>query len=379
MVAAAINVDMGLMSWLGIRPPLQVESPWAPSDVLDRITFAQLFPDIAGGCYPITRAEAMAVPAVAAARHRIVGTLSRLPLTARNAAGDDWTAALGLIRQPDDAEPHVATMTRTLDDLLFDGAAWWLVVSSYSDVSRGRPLPRSIVQVPTSYMECNGGPPRPSDAFLTWCRDTRGVTPLADPGAPGRPWLLYFTGPHGGLLDFGRSAIRAAAAMERAAGRAADNPVPSVELHQVSGAPLTNGQIDEMIARWAAGRRGENGGVAYTNAGIEARMHGAADAQLLVDGRNQSAVDIARLAGIQASAIDAAQKGSSITYANLTERVTDLVNFGLTPYAAAITSRLSMDDVLPQGVSCHFDYSTLYPVPTEPAPAGAQQPQGATP
>lgn len=362
---------MGLLSWLGFGGRnLPVESPWAPDDVLSRITFEQYAaampwltdPALA----PITRAEAMAVPAVAACRHRIVGTLARLPLSARDTAGEDWTRQLGLLTQPDPAEPHTATLARTLDDILFDGCAWWAVVAAYAD---GRPA--SIVQVPVCYMTAGtDGPPRPTDDYVEWLRRARDLVILAHPQHPARPWLLHFAGPHDGLLSFGRSGIRAAAAMERAAGKAADNPVPSVELHQTTNAPMTKSEIQAYIDAWAAARRGHNGGVAWTNSAIEARMHGAAVEQLLIDGRSQSAVDMARLAGIPASAIDAGIKGSSITYQNLADRMTDLINMGLQPYATAITSRLSMGDVLPQGVSCTFDYSELYPVTTDPAPAG---------
>lgn len=365
---------MGFLSWLGLRPPTQIESPWADPDVLTRVTWSELFPEADPDAWPLTRAEALTVPAVAAVRHRIVGTLSRLPLVATK-AGREWTDAVSLLRQPDDGEPHPATMARTLDDLLFDGGAWWLVVSAYNDATgtAGRPRPASVVTVPLDHIAEHDGVYAPSPAFLTWLDKARGLVPLADPAAPARPWLIYFTGPHPGLLFLGRVSIRTGARIERAAGRAADNPVPAVELHQTTDSPLERADIDRLINEWSAARRGKNGGVAYTNKAIEAKMHGAADAQLLVDGRNQSAVDVARLAGVPAATIDAGIPGASLTYANLNDRVTDLVNMGLSPYAAAITSRLSMDDVTPHGVSVAFDYSTLYPATTEAAPSAANR------
>lgn len=367
---------MGFFDLFGRQPrrELQVESPWADPDILQRVTWSGLFPDAAESQWaPMTRADAMAVPAVAAARHRIVGTLSRLPLVAVNGdgAGSGWDRALGLIKQPDDAEPQAATMTRTYDDLLFDGDAWWLVVGAYSDAGRIRP--RSVVQVANCHMDRSTNSPNPQ--FMEWLETSRGLKALTHPEHPGRPWLIYFVGPHPGLLTFGRTSIRAASHMERAAGHAADNPVPSVELHQTNDAPMTQGQIDALIGSWAKARRGENGGVAYTNSAIEAKMHGAIEAQLLVDGRNQAAVDVARLAGIPASSIDAGIPGTAITYANLTDRVTDLVNMGLQNYAVSVTGRLSLDDIVPHGVKVKLDYSELFPATpsTQPAPAGANE------
>lgn len=336
---------------------------------MSQVIGADVFPKGAPIDPVLTRDAAMCVPAVAAARHRIVGTLSRLPLTAASVrAGEGWDRQLGLISQPDPGEPHTATLRRTLDDLLFDGRAWWAVTATYADG-----MPRDAVHVPIGEIDENG---RPSLRFVEWLYKRRGMQIARHPSLPGAAWLLYFPGPHDGLLTFGQHSIRAASAMERAAGRAAANPVPSIELHQTTGANLSPEARRELIEGWVAARRGDNGGVAYTSPTVEVKTHGQADAQLLVDGRNQSAVDVARLAGIPASSIDAGIPGASITYANLNERTTDLVNMGLQPYASAITSRLSMDDVLPQGVSVRFDYAELYPAsPTEPAAPAAGNPQ----
>lgn len=362
----------------------QIASPWADNSHLGRVLVGELWPgadagDLAG-LSRISRAEAMTVPAVAAARNRIVGTLSRLPLIATGTDGSPWTRALNLVTQPDEAEQHNATMARTLDDILFRGRAWWAVVTVYREAAGDRLFPRSIVQLPDEHVDDAG---MPSEAFTTWLREHRKLEIMPRSATDRRPWLLYFAGPHEGLCNFGGPSIRAAAAMERAAGRAADNPVPSIELHQTTTAPMTPEAKRELVQGWVDARRGRNGGVAFTNAAVDVRTHGVADAQLLVDARNQSAVDVARLAGIPASSIDAGLPGASITYANLTERMADLVNMGLQPYAAAVTARLSMDDVLPQGVRVRFDYSELYPAtptaatsstPTPtPAPAGADQ------
>ena len=123
--------------------------------------------------------------------------------------------------------------------------------------------------------------------------------------------------------------------------------------------PLQPAQIDALINRWIDARRRH--GVGYTNQAVELKTHGEAPERLMIDARNQQAVEIARHAGIPASAIDASVPGTSLTYANLVDRVTDLVNFGLTPYATAITDRLSLNDCLPVGIVALHDYTSLYP------------------
>jgi hypothetical protein len=362
---------MGLWNWLTAGPrDVQIASPWAPSDRLTRITLNDLYPAADPELWPVTRAEASTVPSVAAARHRIVGTLSRLPMVAEK-DGAAWTGPTGLLDQPDDGQPHVTTLRLTLDDLLFDGRAVWVVVKTYLDT--GRPL--SIVHVPLSDVDVDtDGVATLTDSFTDWLHRVRGLTAAPDP-AGGGPWLIGFDGPHPGICSFGGRAIRAAVDLDRASRHAADNPVPSVELHQVTDADMSDDDVRDLIRSWRAARR--DGGVGFTNAAIELRTHGQQPEQLLIDGRNQQAVEIARLAGIPAAAIDAGIPGTALTYQNLSDRLDDLVQFGLSPYAVAVTGRLSMNDVLPQGVRARFDYGELDPAPASPnaaAPAASPAP-----
>jgi phage portal protein BeeE len=341
-------------------------SPWS-DDTLTSITLQDVFGWLDTELLPMGRSEAMSVPAVAAARHRVCGTLARLPVRAY--LGDTDTQWGGgspdLLAQPDPAEPHQQTLLKTLDDLFFDGAAYWGVTRL--DSTTGRPsqvtyLPRQCVQVDQD------GRVTIDTAFTTWLATTQGRTILGT--ALDSPWLIFFAGPHPGLLNFGARTLRSGLRLDRAASRAADNPVPSIELHQTNDADMSDAAVRDLIRQWMSARRGENGGVGYTSAGVEARAMGQQPEQLLINGRNQQAVEIARLAGIPAASIDAGIPGTSLTYANLADRLRDLVDFGLQPYGVAITDRLSMDDCLPHGVSARFDYSSL----TAPTAAAQQTP-----
>src|SRR4029078_11012565 len=57
-------------------------SPWEDHSILTRLTVDELWPGLDPEAWPVTRAQAMSVPAVAACHHRVVGTLARLPLVA---------------------------------------------------------------------------------------------------------------------------------------------------------------------------------------------------------------------------------------------------------------------------------------------------------
>jgi hypothetical protein len=350
---------------------MQVESPWADASVLERITAESLFPELAdvdgwidADCEPVSRQWAMTVPSVAASRHRVVGTLARLPIVAES-GGVPWTGDTNLFDQPDPAEPHVRTMTKTLDDIFFSGTAWWAITRANS-----AGFPVDAVHVPLADLAQDAdGWPGLDGRFIGWLRRTgRAVLDHPAPAVPpGTPWLIEIVGPHAGLCNFGGRAIRSALSLDRSTAAAARNPVPSLELHQTSDASIQDDDVRDMIDSWEKARR--RNAVGFTNNAVELRTHGVQPEQLLIDGRNQQAVEIARLAGIPAASIDAGIPGASLTYANLVDRLRDLIDFGLQPYAAAYCGRLSMDDVVPHGVKAKLDYTELMPdVPTVGSP-----------
>lgn len=356
----------------------QIASPFANSDALTRVTLESLFPGADPEAWPVTQRQAMRVPAVAAAHHRVVGTLSRLPIRAVvTSTGARWAGYTGLLDQPDPAEPRSTTLRKTLEDIMFHGGAYWAVTGVYRTGEDGSPLavrPQNVVQVPRCDVEVDPDTGRLTidPRTLRWIASTRGVQVLQHPTAPEQPWLIAFDGPHDGLCEIGAVAVRSAMRLDKAAQHAADNPVPSIELHQTTDAELSDTEIDDLTAQWVRARRTH--GVGYTNAAIELRTHGQQPEQLLIDGRNQQAVEIARTVGIPAASIDAGIPGTSLTYANLQDRLSDLINFGLQLYAASIVDRLSMADCLPRGINAKWDYDELAPID-----AGSATPTDRTP
>lgn len=164
---------------------------------------------------------------------------------------------------------------------------------------------------------------------------------------------IRIDGPHEGLLSKAIDDIRDAIALKRAVSKASNNMVPSLELHQESGNQLTKPEIDQLVDSWVKALRGK--GVAYTNQSIKAISHGQAAEQLMIDARNQSAIDLARHMNLPAWAVDAAVEGGSMTYTNVPSRSRELLDYTLQPYLDAIAGRLSLRDVLPHGQTVRFD------------------------
>lgn len=307
----------------------------AEADVLTQVTLDDLYPGAVG--LPLGRSKAMSVAAVAKARHLITGKIAGFPLVCMTGHAPTPRPP-AWIQQLEAGRPQVETLRWIADGLIFHGRAWLRVAERYAD---GRPARFELVPEHAATVDKLG---RLAQAF------GKDVDPADS---------VRIDGPHEGLLNNGQDRLREAVAFDAAAAKAADNPVPSIELHQTQGEPMTREEIDQLIELWAAARRGANGGVAYTNQAIEAKTHGLALEQLLISGRNLAAVNIARLLGLSAWAVDASIEGAGLTYNTVPARSRELIEYGLQPYMDAITGRLSMDDLLPNGTWCRFDTARL--------------------
>lgn len=284
----------------------------------------------------VSRRFAMSVPAVARARRLIVGAIARCPLEARTDGARAERQPLWLNRT-DGVQSPWFRMAWTIDDLMFHGwSLWGLERDAAGAVIRADRVP-----------------------FHLWSVTDDGVTVndvLTDPGE-----VCLIPGPDEGLLTTGAGAIRHAAELQRLAQRAANTPAAQIELKQVGGTPLTKEQRVALVADWVAARRGENGGVSFTNQSIEVIERGKADAQLMVEGRNAAALDIARAVGVPASMIDASPIGASNTmqYSNGDSRNQELIDYALAPFMAAVAARLGLDDMVPRGWAVAFDLGDL--------------------
>ena len=279
---------------------------------------------------PLTRAEAISVPAMARARH-VICTPARLPLAVTPEAYENDA----LIRQPDPNRTRAAVHTDTLDSLLFHGSACWRVTDRYAD---GRPRRAEYVALHRLAMDRDSG----------WQLDDSPVS-SSD--------LIWFEGPHEGILSLGRRALRAAVNLDRAYSATAQNPVVAAELHQLSGDQLSKDEQETLVSQTREAMRSR--GVVYTNEALELKVHAAESENLLISGRQAAAVDIARTVGLPAPIIDAYAPGSSGTYQTFAARLREARDIGIDAYASAVTDRLSMDDILPRGVQCQYVWDQL--------------------
>lgn len=296
-----------------------------------------VWPDLVGleNVLPMTRIEAMAVPAMKRARQIICTSIARMPLRAYNGEALAVSQPRWIDRTDGALSPY-HRMLWTIDDCLFYGWSLWTLTRG----ADGQVLTADRI------------------AWERWDFDAVGRVEV-DGELVNELDVCLIPGIDEGVLYASARSIRHASKLIRSADVAAETPSAQLELHQTSDHELPRDKVLELVNDWAAARRGKNGGVAYTNSAIEVREHGAADAHLLVEGRNAAAVDVARAAGIPASLIDATGPNSTLTYETTEGRNAELVDYGLAGFMAAVSARLGMDDMSPRGMRMAFDLTSF--------------------
>jgi hypothetical protein len=314
-----------------------IASPWATSQ-LSQIVWA----DILGSeTLPVTRAEAITVPAVTAARKLIVSRIARLPLVALDKNGPLVDQPTFLYRTNGATTPW-HRMAWTLDDLLFYGWSLWSVVRG----TEGQIL--DATRVPPEWWSIN------ADNAI----EING-TVVEDPAS-----VILFPGPDEGLCVFACRTIRAAKNVEDAWAGRIRNPVPLVDLHRTSDNEMTADEVAEMIDDFTMARRDVNGAVTSTPTDVELKVFGEQASSYLVEARNAVRLDIANMTGLPAESLDGSLSTASLTYTTQEGARTELAD-ALHGWGDPIQSRLSQDDVVPRGQRVRFDVTDLAtPVPS---------------
>ena len=344
---------------------VDLASPLAPVNNLARVLDGVVFADVFGRevLAPITRAEALAVPAVARARHIIAGTVARIPLRAYRGGKllDPQPAWINNTGGQVSAY-HRALMTA--DDLLFYGWSCWSKVNG----SDRQPLRMDRI------------------AYGRWSVDKVGRVYVEHPVTEqhvlvDQSTVQLIPGPHEGLLHSAATTIRHAADLQRAASMAARHPAAYLVLSQQQGTPLkyestdaTEVTVSSTLKDWRAAREA-GGGVGFLPLGLKAEELGTFDKHLVTEGRNAAAVDVARVCSLPADLLDAAGE-SSLTYANSRDNDVRAIQYGVGLYLSAISAVLSQDSVTPHGQEVRFDLEDWL---EDPIPASASQPSRPAP
>lgn len=267
----------------------------------------------------IDRRSAIQVPAVKRCRDLIAGTIGALPLDLYDAQREQVSSSL--FEQPERHRPRSVTMTQTIEDLLFEGIAWWRILERDW---RGYPTfvkvlkPREVtVDEDAGKVYVNGKHVDDSE-------------------------LIRFDSPNDPLLVAGARAIRTCLRLDVAAGKYADG-TPPIDWFE------SDDPVDDpagLVTDWHEARR--NSVTGFVPYGVKYKRDGWTPEQLqMADARQHAVVQIANVAGVDSEALNVST--TSRTYFNAEHKRKELVDFTLGGYLVAVEGRLSMNDVSPRG------------------------------
>lgn len=293
---------------------------------------------------------ALSIPAMRRAHHIITGLPAGWELYASQGKVrlDPTDPRSSWLRQPDPIRTRSWLISKTLDDAMWYDRCVWRFERNIGN------QPVKFARVHPSRWSTLDEPGDP-DTVAAWIVDGMMLTP----DEFRRSYIAFDWAGIGGLRRFGAPMLSLYADLQAAAGNYARAPHPKAILKN-SGADLGDDEIDDLLDSWEEARATRS--VGYLNKSMDYEDHGWNAQELqLVEGREHAALEVARLTGLPAAAVDA-KTGGSMTYGNITEYRKDLRE-ALRPWTNPIVDTLSMDDrtstarglVLPYGVRADFD------------------------
>jgi len=309
-----------------------------------------------------SREQAMSLPTIKRSRDLICSAVGGLPLTQFTL---DFTVAdpvetrvppASWMIRPDPNHTRQYTLAWTVDDLMFNGRAYWLITSRYATS-----FPASFQWVPFSDISIDYHSGKVSHG-----------TKVLDPAD-----VVEFCSPIDSLLWCGYKAIQTAINLDNAAERFSTNEIPAGWLEQTPDSePLEQSELETIATAFQAARQART--VAALNPYLRWKESAMDPSKLqLVEARTYQSLELARLANVPAYMVSA-PVSSGMTYTNSVQAKSDLLDFGALPYLQCIEQTLSGDNVLPRGNFCRFDLEAWLRNPLTPGSTGQNDAQIAT-
>jgi len=287
----------------------------------------------------VSRAQAMSVPAVKRGRDLICGTLGTLRLKKYDARRRVLPSEL--LDQPEGDVARSVSMTRTVEDMLFEARAWWRITEFDGDG-----YPSKVVRLDPRTVTVR------ENARIYVSRD--GVTQGQALEYVPDDELIRIDSPNDALLVAGASAIRSALLLDRTASRYAQDPLPlGYFTPEDPDEDLEDEEVEKALDDWDDARHRRSWG--YIGGGLKANALQWSPEQLQLSGaRDYAVLEISRLIGVDPEELGVST--TSRTYANSEQRRLDMIDFTLAAYVSAIEDRLSMADVTPPGYYVRAEY-----------------------
>jgi hypothetical protein len=336
---ASLRDTLGIFKLLNTRSrPDYLASPWSEGE-LTKLVWSDVF----GLDYaPMSREEAMGIPALSKARDLLCNTVAEATMLAVRGHGPT-TAPLDDDKQPawlyrtDGAVGPYLRMAWTIDDLLFYGASAW-----YCDQLDASNRPLDGERIPYEEWDID-----PSTGKLV---DSDGV-------AFGRH-AIYIPSHTAGLLDRSGSVLRAAAATTYAVSQRARVPIPVMEISIDAESEITDEEAKALVVGYNKARNDPDGATIVSPPGVTLLPHGTdGDAGFMVEGRNAVRLDMGNITGVPGALLDGSTATATLTYSTTEGKRDEFREYGAGPWFNTIRDRFSQDDCLPRGQRVEFDFA----------------------
>jgi len=292
------------------------------------------------------RARSMTLPVIARGRDLICNTIAGIKLEMYREMwnGEEMEevplAPRSWLSRIDQSVPNQFIISYTVDDLIFEGRAFWLVESRTADAypSSFTRLPAAMVQTLDQQGEVYFGPSKQL-VFNGVQLDPRDV--------------IQFISPMQSLNSTGARAVEIALRVEESRLRASQSVLPSGYLKQTGGEPLSAQELSDLAAQFNLARTSGNNTAALNEFLEYVPTTATPDKMLMIESADYSARDLGRILGVPSYLLSVSI--GAYSYQSSQQSRIDLWTYACKALADCITETLSSDNVLPRGTYVCFD------------------------
>ena len=292
------------------------------------------------------RARSMTLPVIARGRDLICNTIAGMKLEMYREMwnGEEMEevplAPRAWLSRIDQSVPNQFIISYTVDDLIFEGRAFWMIETRTAD---GYPasftrLPAAMVQTLDQQGEVFFGPSK-QVVFNGIQLDPRD--------------LVQFISPMQSLNSTGARAVEIALRVEDSRLRASQSVLPSGYLRQTGGEPLSSQELSDLAAQFNLARTSGNNTAALNEFLEYVPTTATPDKMLMIESADYSARDLGRILGVPSYLLSVSI--GAYSYQSSQQSRIDLWTYACKALADCITETLSSDNVLPHGTYVCFD------------------------
>jgi len=292
------------------------------------------------------RARSMTLPVIARGRDLICNTIAGMKLEMYREMwnGEEMEevplAPRSWLSRIDQSVPNQFILSYTVDDLIFEGRAFWLITERTVDF-----FPKNFTRLPAAMCQTLD---QQGEIFFGPSKQVVFNGVQLDPND-----LIQFISPMQSLNSTGARAVEIALRVEDSRLRASQSVLPSGYLRQTGGEPLSSQELSDLAAQFNLARTSGNNTAALNEFLEYVPTTATPDKMLMIESADYSARDLGRILGVPSYLLSVSI--GAYSYQSSQQSRIDLWTYACKALADCITETLSSDNVLPRGTYVCFD------------------------